>query len=104
MKTNIELVNNTYACVVGVAYFFAGRTEDGDPIIEDCDVYRSIDGVEFGYCHILNQVIEDYGDVATITPAYYHHNLPKRGKHSRSNNKRAIRRAKEKKMIDDLPF
>ena len=104
MKTNIEFVNNTYATLIGFADFYAGCMEDGDPIIETCDVYRAIDGTVFGYCFVLKEVVEKYGTVHYVDSSYWHYNLKKRGRHSRSNNKKAQRNIRNHNNVVELPF
>ena len=102
MKTNIELVNNAYATPIGVAEFCAGITEEGEYLVELCDIYRALDGSQFGYCHILKQVIEDHGPVYPLSAITF----GKRGRHSYSNNKKryAMKVAEMRYCANPLPF
>ena len=101
MKTNIIVVNNTFAAPIALAEFYAGRTEEDESIIELCDVYRSIDGSIFAYCDITNEVVKDYSAVMGIS----NNQQQKRGRHSCSHNKQAQRTARwMKQFSDDLPF
>lgn len=104
MKTNIEVVNHTYCAPIGIASFYTGSFEDGESIVEICDVYRKLNGTEFAYCNITKEVVVDYTGVIYYKNSVRGH---KRGRHANSNNKKAVRHAELVKgfeALDDLPF
>lgn len=107
MKTNIQLVNGTYAATIGEVAFYAGRDEEGETVIGYCDLYRAIDGTVFAYSKVTNEVVTDYDVIVRYNSQWAHWCGNKRGRHSRSNNKNEWRKARNKKILeglDDLPF